>query len=87
MSKKYIVNIIPYEYYFGLPTEPGITASIVETTKWFGFHIKSEQIFDTENRDLFKCVSDCNRYFEENNINPEQVQWPEFCRYIKEYKE
>ena len=88
MSKyNYEVELIPHVSYLGLPCDPSITVTIKKiTTKW-GFPVDSKQVFDTYDRDLFKCVSECNNYFAQNNVNEKDVRWPDFCRYIKTYKE
>ena len=88
MAKElYVVEIIPHECYFGLPCEPEITATVDKITMRWGFPVKSEQVFDTCNRDLFKCVSECNNYFAQNKVERKRIQWPAFCCYIQDYKE
>ena len=83
----YVVDIIPHECYMGLPSDPEITVVIDKITTKFGFPVKSEKTFDTCNRDLFKCVSECNKYFAEQKIDARHIQWPDFCRYITTYQE
>ena len=88
MSKcYYVVDIIPHECYMGLPSGPEITVVIDKITTKFGFPVNSEKVFDTYNRDLFKCVSECNKYFVKEKVDAQRIQWPDFCRYIKSYQE
>lgn len=86
MKDVYIVEVIPHEYFMGARS-PEISLTVDRVTHWWVFPKDAKQVFDTCNRDLFKCVSECNNYFARNNIDPKQVQWPDFCKYIKDYKE
>lgn len=86
-KEKFIVEITPHYYFFGLPSEPDIHLSVQKIESTFWFPISCKRVFDTNNRDLFTCVSDCNKFFENNNIDKKRVEWPECCRYITDYKE
>lgn len=85
-TTRYEVKLTPHYYYMGLPGEPAITVEIYKHTTKF-LSLNTERVFDSFDRDLFKCVSMCNDYFKRENINPDYVIWPKFCKYIQGYTE
>lgn len=88
--EKYIVEIIPHYYYFGLPSEPECSLTVQKfeyNHRWSIFPKDSRQVFDCCDRDLFKVVAECNKWFKENGVKENQVEWPDWCNYIKGYEE
>lgn len=88
--EKYIVEINPHYYYFGLPRSPECTLTVRQLTyshRWSIFPSDSRQVFDCHDRDLFRVVAQCNVWFRKNGIGEKQVTWPDWCRYIKDYNE
>ena len=86
-NTKYEVELTPHYFFFGLPSEPTISIKIYKIETKFGWPISNTIVLNESFRDLFVCVSKCNKYFSKNNIKPEQVKWPEFCHFITDYKE
>ena len=85
--KKYVVNVTPHYYYFGLPSDPTVSITVDEYKCVLGFiPVREKQVFDTFDRDLFTAVAKTNEFFKENKITEEQVTWPDWCKYIKGYE-
>ena len=84
-KEEYVVRLTPHYYYLGYPGEPNITIEIDKVRTIFGIPFKREQVFTECDRDLFKCISICNRYFRRLGERPENIYWPDFCKYITDY--
>lgn len=87
-KKTYCVNVLPHHYFFGLPSSPEVKITVDEIShNLIGFPVKSRQCFDASHRDLFKVISETNKFFDEKDIDESQVEWPSWCKYVSSYKE
>ena len=81
----YTVNLFGYDTYMLAECEsPMIHAEISKRSRYADEKF-AETVYVVEEPDFFRAVALINNWFKSNNVNTEDVKYPNCCRYIKDY--
>ena len=81
----YSVNLFGYDtYMLAQCEEPMIHAEIKKRSR-FAYKEYAETVYVVDESDFFRAVALINNWFKSNNVNTEDVEYPDCCRYIKDY--
>jgi len=86
-EQKYIysVELFGYDtYMLAQCEEPTIHAEIKKRSQ-FANKEYAETVYVVDEPDFFHAVALINNWFKSNNVNTEDVEYPDCCRYIKDY--
>lgn len=81
---KYKIEIIAYNTYLCTKCQPTFDFKLIKSyysiTKLK--HI-DEKVFDYSNYDFWKCYDELENFIKENNIDKNNIEYPEIFEYIK----
>ena len=81
----YSVELFGYNTYMLAQCEKPMIHAEIKKRSQFAYKEYAETVYVVDEPDFFRAVALINNWFTSNNTNTEDVEYPDCCRYIKDY--